>query len=283
MKKIVGFLIAFGVWAQALPSVYYISQDYISSQEIQKNIQEFKIASFGDKFDLEIPAVQIEELFGRYGVKVRFDTQNVRFVYQTPTSLARIQEKIKQTLEQDYSERHLQIQNVILKPMFQNTQQKMLDVKWENKKPKKNRFVVLLVDEKGRENPFLCEVVGEMDVAVGLQDMRPGVILSSSNTQIKKVKFDSESIASFSVINGLQTRSFVRANHIIPSNKVKAVVVVKKGDLLDVVLQDGAVAIEGVLEAMANGSVGEEIIARNPQSKKNIKVKIIAKGKARVL
>lgn len=284
MKRILlGILLFCSLGLCEIKESYSISSNEIYSTHLLPKAPKFLIARFGENFSLTLPTQKLKELFASHSLTFNSPYPQITFIYHSPLPLAQVKEKISQALTLEYPK--IQIQDIKLKPIGRDINpQTILELKTiQNAMFKKKSFQILLNTSEGIV-PFLCEVQARIEVYVAREDIRAREELSASNVERKWVEFDGfiQPPISESEFLSSSARSFIKQGQIITSNKIKPKLFVKKGDMIEVSLQEGGVKITSRLEAMQNGALGEEIIARNPTSKKNIKIKIIGVGKGEI-
>lgn len=284
MKRILlGILLFCSLGLCEIKESYSISSNEIYSTHLLPKAPKFLIARFGENFSLTLPAQKLKDLFASHSLAFNSPYPQITFIYHSPLPLTQVKEKISQALILEYPK--IQIQDIKLKPIGRDIDpQTILELKTiQNAMFKKKSFQILLNTSMG-VMPFLCEVQARLEVYVAREDIRAREELSVGNVERKWVEFEGfiQPPISESEFFSSSARSFIKQGQIITINKIKPKLFVKKGDMIEVSLQEGGVKITSRLEAMQNGALGEEIIARNPTSKKNIKIKIIGVGKGEV-
>lgn len=282
MKRLALLLLCTLLHSQ-IKETYSISSNEIYSTDLLPQAPKFLIARFGESFELKIPSQNLKELFSSHSLTLSTSYPQITFFYKNPLPLTQVKEKIKSALLEQYPTIH--IKEIRLKPIGKDlNHQKVFELtKIQNAMFKKKTFQILLNTPSGVV-PFVCEVDAEIEVYVAKEDIRAREELGGQNAEKKKVRFEGFLQPPISKKEFLSSsaRSFIKQGQIITTNKIKPKLFVKKGDKVEVSLQEGGVEITSSVEALANGGLGEEIMARNPTSKKIIKIKITAQGKGEV-
>lgn len=262
---------------------YTLSRNEIYSTDLIPNSPRFLIARFGEHFTLTLSSQKLQELFSSHSIPFQTPFSQITFIYDSTLPLKDVKEKIALALKEQYPT--IKIQKIRLKPIGSDLgREKVFELKTiQNAIFKKKTFQILLNTSSGVV-PFLCEVDARVEVYVAKEDIRAREDLDSGNVERKSIEFDGFLQPPISEREFLSSsaRSFIKQGQIITTNKIKPKLFVKKGDMIEVSYQEGGVKISARLEAMQNGSLGEEIRAINPTSKKTLKVKITAQGKGEI-
>lgn len=284
MKRfLLGFLLFCSLGLCEIKESYSILSNEIYSTHLLPKAPKFLIARFGENFSLTLSTQKLKELFASHSLTFNPPYPQITFIYHSSLPLTQVKEKISQALILEYPK--IQIQDIKLKPIGRDiSPQTILELKTiQNAMFKKKSFQILLNTPEGVV-PFLCEVQARLEVYVAREDIKAREELNASNVERKWVEFEGfiQTPISESEFLSSSARSFIKQGQIITSNKIKPKFFVKKGDMIEVSLQEEGVKITTRLEAMQNGALGEEIVARNPTSKKNIKIKITGAGKGEI-
>ncbi len=286
MRKLIFCLFCLFVYGEDLKQSYSFSQDKIHSQLLFPKAPYFLIANFGEHFELRIPAKKLYALFREKGYPLKEGEQGeILFSYKLPYDASKIEKEIKAMFERFYAPYHLKVEKVYLKPLAEMSGErvKILSAALDEKMLKKNRFIFtseLQINEHKKYSPFLCEVKASLEAYVSLAEIRAGEDLSSENVEKRILPFQVFGSLPATGIENYSARSFIAKDQVILLSKLKPKLIVKKGDWVDVLYREDSIVIEGRFEALQNGSLNQEIMLKNPQSKKQIKAKIIGAKKA---
>ncbi|RDU70063.1 flagella basal body P-ring formation protein FlgA [Helicobacter cholecystus] len=283
MRLSLFFLFVFFAFGVNLQEEYKVKGNEIYSNDLIADAPRFFIARFGDTFEFEIPSADLIALFKRYGIKLEATKDMTKFIYQTPKAFANLQKQVKKFFLQAYPS--LKIKTIYLKPLS-----KASDTSFEALltpsvlKKSKFEFLAKSTPKEGGII-FACEIVGEIEVYLASEDIRSRQIFNPSNIQKQNIAFKGflQEPALYEDLMNSQAKGFIKKAQIITRNKLSPRTLIEKGGMIDVVLQEGGVRVEMRVEALKSGSLGEVIPARNPTSKKNLKIKVIAEGKGEVL
>lgn len=277
------FLFGFCKENIAIKESYTLNRNEIYSTDLLPNSPRFLIAKFGEHFTLTLSSQKLQELFASHSIPCQTPFSQITFSYDSNLALQGVKEKITLVLKEQYPT--IQIKDIRLKPIGTDLKKgQVFELKTiQNAIFKKKTFQILLNTSSGVV-PFLCEVDAKIEVYVAKEDIRAREDLDRGNVERKSIEFEGFLQPPISEKEFLSSsaRSFIKQGQIITMNKIKPKLFVKKGDMIEVSYQEGGVKITARLEAMQNGSLAEEIMARNPTSKKTLKVKITAQGKGEI-
>lgn len=274
------FLCVFS-WGVVLQKEYTISSNEIYSNDLIKNAPKFFIAQFGNAFEFVLPSKELVALFEKNKIKLEAQAEEVRFVYETSKAYQGLQKQVKDYFLKAYPS--LKIQKIYLRPLSKALAHSF-EASFTPSILKKSRFEFLAQSSAGAV-VFTCEIVGKIEVYVATEDIRSRQNFTQANIQKQTLPFRGffQEPALLEEIEQSQAKGFIKSTQIITRNKLSPQTLVWRGEMIDVVLQEGGVRIETRLEAQKNASLGEIITAKNPATKKSLKVKITAKGRGEVL
>lgn len=277
------FLFGFCKENTTIKESYTFNRNEIYSTDLLPNSPRFLIAKFGEHFTLTLSSQKLQELFASHSIPFQTPFSQITFIYDSTLPLKGVKEKISLVLKEQYPT--INIKDIRLKPIGTDLKkEQVFELKTiQNAIFKKKTFQILLNTSSGVV-PFLCEVDAKIEVYVAKEDIRAREDLDRGNVERKSIEFEGFLQPPISEKEFLSSsaRSFIKQGQIITINKIKPKLFVKKGDMIEVSYQEGGVKITARLEAMQNGSFGEEIMARNPTSKKTLKVRITAQGKGEI-
>lgn len=283
MRLGIFFLFALFVFGATLKEEYKIKSNEVYSNDLVANAPRFFISRFGNAFEFEVPSTDVIALFKRYGITLDAKKERIKFVYQTPKEFAGLQKQVGEFFAQAYPS--LKIKAIYLKSLGK-VSGTSFKASLTPSILKKSKFE-FLAQSNTKEGGvvFMCEVVGEIEVYVASQDIRSRQTFDQNNTQKQTIPFRGflQEPALKEEISNSQAKSFIKNAQIITRNKLTPKTLIQRGEMIDVVLQDGGVKIEMRAEALKDGALGEVISAKNPTSKKTFKVRVIAQGRGEVL
>ncbi|WP_027326787.1 flagellar basal body P-ring formation chaperone FlgA [Helicobacter pametensis] len=272
--------------AEILKEHYILSKDPIMSYDLFPQSPSFVIASFGESFELHIKASDLQRLFASKGFAVDSKIKEVRFTYHLPWDSTKLKEEISKTFLAFYASYHPKIQEVRLKPLkaLKSSDLRLIKAQITEKMLRKNRFVAMVeVQEGGKHSlqPFFVEIVASLEAYVAKRDLSAGENLGEENVELKRVPFDSipMPLADKGELKTAALRSFVAKDQMIFKSKLKPRLLVRRGEWVDASYKEGGVEIEARMEAMQNGSMNDEVMVRNLESKKQIRAKVIGERK----
>jgi flagella basal body P-ring formation protein FlgA len=116
------------------------------------------------------------------------------------------------------------------------------------------------------------------DVWVAHSDLRRGELIAEADVtrERRDVLSVSESLAEFSQTDtSLELANQMRAGAILLARNLKPRTVMRRGQMANAVLEDGALSITMKVEVLEDGAIGQVVRATNPVSKRNVSGKII--------
>lgn len=282
MRVLLCLFFAIFTFGVELQNEYKIQGNEIYSSDLVKNAPRFFVARFGNAFEFSVPSDEIISLFDRYSIKLKSASENIKFVYQTPKEFLGLQKQIRDYFLKAYPT--LKIQKIYLRTLGKVSGD-VFEASLTLSILKKNRFEFFAKsNQKEGGVVFVCEIVGEIEVFVASKDIRSRQSFDKTNITKQTLPFSGffQEPASQEEIEKSQAKTFIKSDQIITRNKLAPKTLVQKGEMIDAFLQEGGVRIELRVEALKNAVLGEVISAKNPTSKKILKVKITAQGKGEV-
>ena len=130
---------------------------------------------------------------------------------------------------------------------------------------------------------FAYEIDAYIDLYFSSKRIEKGAKLSNLNVAKKQVAFRSFRAAPLQDLTseGLEAKHRVKKGALLTSRDVVALHLIKRGDVVNVTLQNGTINISFSAKALSAGRLGETITVENSQ-KKRIKVRVVGKNRAEI-
>lgn len=272
---------------------YTIHSSEIYSTDIFPFLEKrFKLASLPpDRFTLKLKSVDLKLIFARYGYEViSFDSDIVEFVYAVDMKEQDGMEFLKKMYVQHYG-KNLQIERILLRPLTPlPAEYQTINFELPPQALKRNKGT-LIMQYKSLNNPqvkkasLIYEIQAQLKVLKSTRVINTNEIIDAHNTSVDTIVFE-RVWAEYIDTNELGrsgAKSYIRADLPITKDKIKARIVVKKGENIRVSSSEGGIALEVVLIAKQNGAYNEVINAQNPSSGKILRVRVIDDGRGEIL
>ncbi len=128
---------------------------------------------------------------------------------------------------------------------------------------------------------FKFKIDANVNVLVAIKDIDRDHILNLSDYEQKSVslkEYDKEALKEAPKNIKLITRTRIKRGKILTNRQFKTLSDIKKGDLINAVLKDGALNIEVLVTALEDGNVGDIIQVRN-ENNQVFKANVISKNR----
>ena len=146
-------------------------------------------------------------------------------------------------------------------------------------------FEVHLYHNQKRQKVFFnFNINASIDALSANNNIKTGEVITNSNSQITQINIDKnmQLPALSNIINEYSAKSFIPSGAIITQAKITPTIIVKKGDIVEVLYNEGDINIIFNAEALENGANGENIKAQSLQGDKVLNIKILDPKKAQL-
>lgn len=147
-----------------------------------------------------------------------------------------------------------------------------------------NFEVYLTHNEKRQRVFFTFNINAVIDALSATNNIKTNEVISFANSQISSFRIE-RSIqlpANSNIINEYSAKSFIPSGSIITPARIKPKVIVKKGDVVEVLYNEDGFNISFNARALEDGSINQNINAQNIQSDKIINIKILSPKSAKM-
>ncbi len=193
---------------------------------------------------------------------------------------------IKEAYLKEYQDLKLEIETINLEipERFSHASILSYELNASNKLKKDGVVFLRLENEPNLRLPVRYNVIGSMQVFKSSSAIKKDENITANNTKKERVSFG---VLSNPLLEGAIDR--VSAKHFIPpdtllsTDKTQALIIVRKNDIITGVYEEGQISIEISLKALENGTLHQIIQAKNLESNKILKAKVLSSSKAQIL
>ena len=275
---------------------YILSHTQILSTSLFPQIpKSFPIASFPQQgFSFKMRAYEVAAIFKRNGFVLHTPHTDVEFVYRSSMELR----KPKEAIERLYTEYFegvcpgsFSIDSVSVRLQDERHSRDLSEILshadfelFGRQATLKKPSGVLIARTKDSKILFVYEIKARFRAFYVSKALSAGEGIEG-HTESKEVAF--QKLGALPVCEGeiafASARSYLPQGTLLTKDKVRPLVLVKKGEIVLVRSVGGGFALQTRLEALQSGRFGEVIEARASDSKKILKIKIVGKNQGIVL
>ncbi|RVZ81840.1 flagella basal body P-ring formation protein FlgA [Helicobacter pylori] len=194
--------------------------------------------------------------------------------------------EIKAIYLKEYKDLKLEIETINLEipERFSHASILSYELNASNKLKKDGVVFLRLENEPNLRLPVRYSVIGSMQAFKSVSAIKKDENITANNTKKERVLFG---VLSNPLLEGAIDR--VSAKHFIPpdtllsADKTQALIIVRKNDIITGVYEEGQISIEISLKALENGTLNQIIQAKNLESNKILKAKVLSSSKAQIL
>ncbi|PUD62178.1 flagella basal body P-ring formation protein FlgA [Helicobacter pylori] len=152
-------------------------------------------------------------------------------------------------------------------------------------KLKKDGVVFLkLENEPNLRLPVRYSVIGSMQAFKSIGAIKKDENITANNTKKERVLFGALSNPLLEgAIDRVSAKHFIPPDTLLSMDKTQALIIVRKNDIITGVYEEGQISIEISLKALENGALNQVIQAKNLESNKILKAKVLSSSKAQIL
>lgn len=194
--------------------------------------------------------------------------------------------EIKKAYLKEYKDLKLEIETINLEipERFSNAPILSYELNASNKLKKDGVVFLRLENEPNLRLPVRYSVVGSMQVFRSIGAIKKDENITANNTQKERVLFGALSNPLLEgAIGKVSAKNFIPPNTLLSADKTQALIIVRKNDIITGVYEEGQISIEISLKALENGALNQIIQAKNLESNKILKAKVLSSSKAQIL
>ncbi|MGT0058850.1 flagellar basal body P-ring formation chaperone FlgA [Helicobacter pylori] len=194
--------------------------------------------------------------------------------------------EIKEIYLKEYQDLKLEIETINLEipERFSNTPILSYELNASNKLKKDGVVFLRLENEPNLRLPVRYSVIGSMQAFKSISAIKKDENITANNTKKERVLFGTLSNPLLeSTIDRVSAKNFIPPNTLLSMDKTQALIIVRKNDIITGVYEEGQISIEISLKALENGALNQIIQAKNLESNKILKAKVLSSSKAQIL
>ncbi|UOS65090.1 flagellar basal body P-ring formation protein FlgA [Helicobacter pylori] len=193
---------------------------------------------------------------------------------------------IKEAYLKEYKDLKLEIETINLEipERFSNAPISSYELNASNKLKKDGVVFLRLENEPNLRLPVRYSVIGSMQAFKSIGAIKKDESITANNTKKERVLFGALSNPLLEgAINKVSAKNFIPPNTLLSTDKTQALIIVRKNDIITGVYEEGQISIEISLKALENGALNQIIQAKNLESNKILKAKVLSSSKAQIL
>ncbi|GAA9691018.1 flagellar basal body P-ring formation chaperone FlgA [Helicobacter pylori] len=194
--------------------------------------------------------------------------------------------EIKKAYLKEYKDLKLEIETINLEipERFSNASILSYELNASNKLKKDGVVFLKLENEPNLRLPVRYSVIGSMQAFKSIGAIKKDENITANNTKKERVLFGALSNPLLEgAINKVSAKNFIPPNTLLSTDKTQALIIVRKNDIITGVYEEGQISIEISLKALENGALNQIIQAKNLESNKILKAKVLSSSKVQIL
>lgn len=194
--------------------------------------------------------------------------------------------EIKETYLKEYQDLKLEIETINLEipERFSNASILSYELSASNKLKKDGVVFLRLENEPNLRLPVRYSVIGSMQAFKSIEAIKKDENITANNTKKERVLFGALSNPLLEgAIDRVSAKHFIPPDTLLSMDKTQALIIVRKNDIITGVYEEGQISIEISLKALENGALNQIIQAKNLESNKILKAKVLSSSKAQIL
>ncbi|GAA8112506.1 flagellar basal body P-ring formation chaperone FlgA [Helicobacter pylori] len=194
--------------------------------------------------------------------------------------------EIKAIYLKEYKDLKLEIETINLEipERFSHAPILSYELSASNKLKKDGVVFLRLENEPNLRLPVRYSVVGSMQAFKSISAIKKDENITANNTKKERVLFGALSNPLLEgAIDRVSAKHFIPPNTLLSMDKTQALIIVRKNDIITGVYEEGQISIEISLKALENGALHQIIQAKNLESNKILKAKVLSSSKAQIL
>ncbi|WRG71207.1 flagellar basal body P-ring formation protein FlgA [Helicobacter pylori] len=194
--------------------------------------------------------------------------------------------EIKEAYLKEYKDLKLEIETINLEipERFSNASILSYELNASNKLKKDGVVFLRLENEPNLRLPVRYSVVGSMQAFKSIGAIKKDENITANNTKKERVLFGTLSNPLLEgTIDRVSAKHFIPPDTLLSADKTQALIIVRKNDIITGVYEEGQISIEISLKALENGALNQIIQAKNLESNKILKAKVLSSSKVQIL
>ncbi|MGL2392182.1 flagellar basal body P-ring formation chaperone FlgA [Helicobacter pylori] len=193
---------------------------------------------------------------------------------------------IKAIYLKEYKDLKLEIETISLEipERFSHASILSYELNASNKLKKDGVVFLRLENEPNLRLPVRYSVIGSMQAFKSIEAIKKDENITANNTKKERVLFGTLSNPLLEgAIDKVSAKNFIPPDTLLSADKTQALIIVRKNDIITGVYEEGQISIEISLKALENGALNQIIQAKNLESNKILKAKVLSSSKAQIL
>ncbi|GAA7454788.1 flagellar basal body P-ring formation chaperone FlgA [Helicobacter pylori] len=193
---------------------------------------------------------------------------------------------IKEAYLKEYKDLKLEIETINLEipERFSNAPISSYELNASNKLKKDGVVFLRLENEPNLRLPVRYSVIGSMQAFKSIGAIKKDENITANNTKKERILFGALSNPLLEdAIGKVSAKNFIPPNTLLSTDKTQALIIVRKNDIITGVYEEGQISIEISLKALENGALNQIIQAKNLESNKILKAKVLSSSKVQIL
>ncbi len=193
---------------------------------------------------------------------------------------------IKEIYLKEYKDLKLEIETISLEipERFSNASILSYELSASNKLKKDGVVFLKLENEPNLRLPVRYSVIGSMQAFKSIGAIKKDENITANNTKKERVLFGTLSNPLLEgAIDKVSAKHFIPPDTLLSADKTQALIIVRKNDIITGVYEEGQISIEISLKALENGALHQIIQAKNLESNKILKAKVLSSSKVQIL
>ncbi|MGN8483661.1 flagellar basal body P-ring formation chaperone FlgA [Helicobacter pylori] len=194
--------------------------------------------------------------------------------------------EIKAIYLKEYQDLKLEIETINLEipERFSHASILSYELSASNKLKKDGVVFLRLENEPNLRLPVRYSVIGSMQAFKSVSAIKKDENITTNNTKKERVLFGALSNPLLEgAIDRVSAKHFIPPDTLLSADKTQALIIVRKNDIITGVYEEGQISIEISLKALENGALNQIIQAKNLESNKILKAKVLSSSKAQIL
>ncbi len=194
--------------------------------------------------------------------------------------------EIKEAYLKEYKDLKLEIETINLEipERFSHASILSYELNASNKLKKDGVVFLRLENEPNLRLPVRYSVIGSMQAFKSISAIKKDENITANNTKKERVLFGALSNPLLEgAIDRVSAKHFIPPDTLLSMDKTQALIIVRKNDIITGVYEEGQISIEISLKALENGTLNQIIQAKNLESNKILKAKVLSSSKAQIL
>ncbi|MCQ2803063.1 flagellar basal body P-ring formation protein FlgA [Helicobacter pylori] len=194
--------------------------------------------------------------------------------------------EIKEAYLKEYKDLKLEVETINLEipERFSNAPILSYELNASNKLKKDGVVFLRLENEPNLRLPVRYSVIGSMQAFKSIGAIKKDENITANNTKKERVLFGALSNPLLEgAIDKVSAKNFIPPNTLLSADKTQALIIVRKNDIITGVYEERQISIEISLKALENGALNQIIQAKNLESNKILKAKVLSSSKAQIL